>query len=258
MWHMSEYVKIIDAFDENYDTRTIRFELSADARPGQFVMVWCPGMEEIPMSLSGVGKVKSISVKRIGPDTERLHQLKAGDTLCVRGPYGNGYDLSPGRKYLIIGGGIGAASILPAVEATCADTIIGARSEKDLVLRDRAEKVASNVWYSTDDGSFGYHGNAVQLMKEKFSENHYDCIVACGPEIMLYFLHKACVELGVDCQLSLERLMKCGAGICGCCVMDGQRVCKDGPVFTRDQISELNDFGVQNRDHCGRVVKFRK
>ena len=70
--------------------------------------------------------------------------------------------------------------------------------------------------------------------------------------------NKACEELGVDCQLSLERHMKCGAGVCGCCVMDGQRVCKDGPVFTKTQIAQMKDFGVQKRDECGRVVKFRK
>ena len=75
---------------------------------------------------------------------------------------------------------------------------------------------------------------------------------------MLFFLYKACEELGVDCQLSLERHMKCGAGVCGCCVMDGQRVCKDGPVFNKSQIAQLKDFGVQKRDECGRVVKFRK
>lgn len=255
---MTEYVRVLDVKEENYDTKTISFELPSQARPGQFVMVWCPGMEEIPMSLSSTGRIKSISVKKIGPDTGRLHELKKGDTLSVRGPYGNGYDLAPGKKYLVIGGGIGAASILPAVEETGADTIIGARSHRDIVLSDRAENASENVWYSTDDGSFGFHGNAVQLMREKLKEKEYDCIIGCGPEVMLYFLHKACVELDIDCQLSLERLMKCGAGVCGCCVMDGLRVCRDGPVFTKEQISGMKDFGVRNRDACGRIVNFRK
>lgn len=256
---MSDYVRITKVTENNYDTKTLEFECEDSARPGQFYMIWCPGMEEIPMSISKVdGKTRSISVKRIGPDTEHIHSLKEGDVLGLRGPYGNGYDLSPGRKYLIIGGGIGTASIMPAVEASGCDTIIGARSERDIVLRDRAEKAAKNVWYSTDDGSFGFHGNAVQLFREKQAENHYDCVIACGPEVMLFFLYKACEELGVDCQLSLERHMKCGAGVCGCCVMDGQRVCKDGPVFNKSQIAQLKDFGVQKRDECGRIVKFRK
>ena len=99
-------------------------------------------------------------------------------------------------------------------------------------------------------------GDATRIVAEEGEQ--YDCVVACGPEVMLFFLYKACQELGVECQLSLERHMKCGAGVCGCCVMDGQRVCKDGPVFTSAQIAEMKDFGVQKRDECGRVVKFRK
>ncbi|MCQ2069595.1 MAG: dihydroorotate dehydrogenase electron transfer subunit [archaeon] len=255
---MSEYVKIISVKEEAYDTKTFEFEMEAEARPGQFVMIWCPGMEEIPMSLSKTVGNKAITVKRIGPDTERIHQFKVGDTLRVRGPYGNGYTFEEGKEYLIIGGGVGAASIMPAVEQSGADTIIGARSDRDLILKDRAEAASKNVWYSTDDGSFGFHGNAVQLMKEKYALKKYDCVVACGPEGMLFFLYKACQELGVDCQLSLERHMKCGAGVCGCCVMDKQRVCKDGPVFTAAQIAQMKDFGVCKRDDCGRVVNFRK
>jgi len=92
-------------------------------------------------------------------------------------------------------------------------------------------------------------------MKEKVLENGYELVLACGPEIMQYHLYKACVELNIDCQLSLERHMKCGAGVCGCCVMDDMRVCKDGPVFTKEQISKIRDFGVSKRDECGRRVK---
>ncbi len=94
-------------------------------------------------------------------------------------------------------------------------------------------------------------------MKEKLKEKSYRYIVACGPEVMLYFTYKACEELGQDCQLSLERYMKCGAGVCGCCVMDDKRICKDGPVFTREQISQLTEFGVSKRDACGSVIRFR-
>lgn len=94
-------------------------------------------------------------------------------------------------------------------------------------------------------------------MRERIAEKRYDCVLACGPEVMLWFTYKACEELGVDCQLSLERYMKCGAGVCGCCVMDDSRVCRDGPVFTRDQLSKLTEFGKSKRDACGRVVSFR-
>ena len=254
---MSDFVKILGVTEEAYDTKTFEFQLDEKASPGQFIMVWAPGMQEIPMSLSKTGRIKSITVKAIGPDTKRLHELTIGDMLRVRGPYGHGYEIDPEKKYLIIGGGVGTASILPAVKESGADTIIAARSEKDLILRDRAMKYSRNVWIATDDGSAGFHGNAVQLMREKCKENSYDCVIACGPEVMLYFTYKACEELGLDCQLSLERHMKCGAGVCGCCVMDGQRVCKDGPVFNKAQISVMKDFGNAKRDECGRLVKFR-
>ncbi|MDR2846249.1 MAG: dihydroorotate dehydrogenase electron transfer subunit [Candidatus Methanoplasma sp.] len=254
---MSDFVKIINVADESYDTKTFEFQWDEKASPGQFIMVWVPGMEEIPMSLSKTNRIKSITTKCIGKDTARLHELGIGDSLRIRGPYGKGFDIKKGRKTLVVGGGVGTAAIIPVVKETGADTIIGARTDKDIILDDIASKYVKNLWISTDDGSRGFHGNAVQLMKEKAAENDYEVVMACGPEIMLYYLHKACIELDIDCQLSLERHMKCGAGVCGCCVMDDMRVCKDGPVFTRDQISKMSDFGTAKRDVSGRIVKFR-
>lgn len=254
---MTEIVKVIEVVDECYDTKTIRFGWDAETRPGQFVMVWVPGIDEIPMSLSDMsGSVKSITVKGIGEATRALHNLKAGDSLRIRGPYGNGYDLTRG-ELLIIGGGVGTASIMPAVAATGADTIIAARSDRDIIMDSVASRHTPNLWIATDDGSRGFHGNAVQLMRERIAEKHYDCVVACGPEVMLWFTYQACEELDMDCQLSLERYMKCGAGVCGCCVMDDARVCRDGPVFDRTQISKLTEFGKSKRDECGRIVRFR-
>jgi len=254
---MSDVVTIKKVVQEAYDTKTFVFDWDAEVRPGQFIMIWIPGVDEIPMSVSGItDATKSITVKAIGDATNAIHRFGEGDKLSIRGPFGNGFDLSS-KNVLIIGGGVGTAAIMPAVVQTGADTIIAARSDKDLIMLDTARKHASNLWIATDDGSVGFHGNAVQLMREKLKEKSYDCIVACGPEVMLYFTYKACEELDQDCQLSLERYMKCGAGVCGCCVMDDQRVCRDGPVFTRSQISKLTEFGVSKRDACGRVVKFR-
>lgn len=146
---------------------------------------------------------------------------------------------------------------MPAVTATGADTIIAARTHNDVIMDGIAEKHAANLWIATDDGSRGFHGNAVQLMKERVAEKHYDCVIACGPEVMLWFTYQACKELGLRCQLSLERYMKCGAGVCGCCVMDDSRVCRDGPVFDNEKLSMLTEFGASKRDECGRTVKFR-
>ena len=254
---MSDVVVIKEIIEEAYDTKTFVFDWDADVKPGQFIMIWIPGTDEIPMSISGIDrKRKSITVKAIGDATKRLHEYKVGDRLSIRGPFGNGFDLSS-KNILIIGGGVGTAAIMPAAVQTGADIIIAARTNKDIIMKMVAKRYCRNVWVATDDGSEGFHGNAVQLMREKLAEKHYDCVIACGPEVMLYFTYKACEELNQECQLSLERYMKCGAGVCGCCVMDDVRICKDGPVFNREQISQLTEFGVSRRDACGRVVKFR-
>lgn len=255
---MTDVVRIKRVVQECYDTRSLVFDWEAQASPGQFVMVWVPGIDEIPMSLSSTEwDEKRITVKAIGEATRRLHELKEGDRLRIRGPFGRGFDLSAARgELLIIGGGVGTAAVLPAIRATRMDSIIAGRTHRDIILADEA-RTFSDVAIATDDGSLGFHGNAVQLMKERMGSKRYDCVIACGPEVMLWFTYRACVELGVDCQLSLERYMKCGAGVCGCCVMDDMRVCRDGPVFSKDQIPMLTEFGVSHRDECGRLVRFR-
>ena len=255
---MSDTIRIEQVIEEAYDTKTFVFQWDAEVRPGQFVMLWIPGVDEIPISVSGIdGDRTSVPVKNSGPATDAIHQLKPGDRMGIRGPFGHGFDLSY-ENMLIIGGGVGTAAIMPAVVQSGADVIIAARSDRDVILTERAEAASKNVWVATDDGSMGFHGNAVQLMREKLAEKKYDCILACGPEVMLYFTYKACEELGVKCQLSLERYMKCGAGVCGCCVMDDSRICRDGPVFTNEQIAQLKEFGVSKRDACGRTIVFRK
>lgn len=254
---MSETVKLISKIKESNDTYTLEFNWDVTAIPGQFVMVWIPGIDEVPMSLSKIGKTKSITVKGIGEASKAIHEMKVGDHVRLRGPYGNGFSLDEYENILIVAGGVGAAALMPAIRDTGCDTIIGARSADEIILDEAAKRYSKNVWISTDDGSRGFHGNAVQLAKEKMLTKKYDLVIGCGPEIMLFFLHKACKEKEIECQLSLERHMKCGVGVCGCCVMDGLRVCKDGPVFNSKQLDGLSDFGNRKRDECGRVVNLR-
>lgn len=254
---MSETVVLINKTKECKDTCTLEFNWDIPAIPGQFVMVWVPGIDEIPMSLSSIGKTKSITVKGIGEASNAIHKIKVGDHMRLRGPYGNGFSLEGHKNILVVAGGVGAAALMPVIKNTGCDTIIGARSADEIILDEAAKKYSDNVWISTDDGSRGFHGNAVQLAKEKMSAKEYDLVIGCGPEIMLFFLHKACKEKGVECQLSLERHMKCGAGVCGCCVVDALRVCKDGPVFNTKQLDDLSDFGNRKRDTCGRVISLR-
>lgn len=256
---MSETVVTIKSIEQtNKYSKTIKFDWTEKAKPGQFVMVWAPDMDEIPLSLSSVTDEKSITFKVIGKDTECLSNKKAGDQLRIRGPYGNGYDLSSGR-ILVVGGGIGIAPITPVIKAKCVDAIFAARDADEVAYAEPLGKeYCMNHWICTDDGSMGEHCNAVEMVRKVLKDCRYDMIIACGPEVMLYFLHKFCTEENIKCQMSLERYMKCGAGVCGACMINEHRVCKDGPVFTGEQISQLKDFGVGNRDACGTFVSFRK
>jgi dihydroorotate dehydrogenase electron transfer subunit len=254
---IQDTVAVASRADEAEGVVTLRFDWNTPAAPGQFIMVWIPGVDEVPMSLSYLGDRKGITVKNIGEATKALTSMKVGDKIVVRGPYGHGYHMPKG-KILAVGGGTGMASLLPALERITAsevDTAIGARNVQELLFEERATKTSSLVRVSTDDGSKGFHGNAVQLAKEMMTNTKYVLVIGCGPEKMLYYLFQLCQEKKVPCQMSLERYMKCGAGLCGSCAIDGLRVCREGPVFTGEELKQLKEFGKQRRDECGRSVR---
>ncbi|HUL40220.1 MAG TPA: dihydroorotate dehydrogenase electron transfer subunit [Methanomassiliicoccales archaeon] len=237
---------------------TLRFALDRPISPGQFLMIWLPGLDEVPMSASYVYGDKGITVKEVGEATKALSCLKPGDHMGVRGPYGHGFELAS-RRTLLVGGGSGIASLLPVADfigdPEAVDVLIGARTSTELVFVERAKKLSKEVHVSTDDGSKGREGTVVEMAREHLIKKSYDLVVGCGPERMLAALLKACDDAGVPCQLSLERYMKCGTGLCGSCAIDGLRVCADGPVFSGDVLRGLPEFGSCKRDECGRSIK---
>lgn len=250
-------VTVVSRLEEAEGVVTLRFDWPAPAVPGQFIMIWIPGVDEIPMSLSYLGDRKGVTVKNVGEATKALTSMQVGDTFVVRGPYGRGYHVPKG-KILVVGGGTGMASLLPAMErigASDVHTAIGARTVNELLFEERAVKTSSMVKVSTDDGSTGFHGNAVQLAKQMMEHQRYDLVLGCGPEKMLFYLHQLCLEKNIPCQMSLERYMKCGSGLCGSCAIDGMRVCREGPVFTGEELKQLKEFGKQRRDECGGKMK---
>ncbi|MFA5453121.1 MAG: dihydroorotate dehydrogenase electron transfer subunit [Candidatus Methanomethylophilaceae archaeon] len=255
---MTDIITIKDVIAINPYGKMFTFDWNVKVHPGQFIMVWAPGMDEIPLSLSSTGTEKSIAFKIIGDDTKKLSEMKKGDKLRIRGPYGNGYTLDKKKKILVVGGGIGIAPLLSVIKTISVDAVFAARDKQEVEYSvPLAKEYCNEHWIATDDGSLGFHGNAVDLVKDVMKDHKYDMIIACGPEVMLYFLHRYCTEANIDCQMSLERYMKCGCGICGACMIDDQRVCADGPIFTGEQISNMNDFGHYNRNACGSLIKFR-
>ncbi|MDH7507956.1 MAG: dihydroorotate dehydrogenase electron transfer subunit [Methanomassiliicoccales archaeon] len=253
-----EAVTIKEVVTEADGVKTLRFSLKRKCLPGQFLMIWIPGIDEIPMSLSYIDNLKGITVREVGEATRALCSLRPGDLLGVRGPYGRGFSLSKGRV-LCVGGGNGIAPLMPAAEALRRDSVdfaIGAKTETELVFVERAKKCSNYVAISTDDGTKGLRGTVVELAAKMLNKEKYDMMLACGPEPMLSQLFDLCKKHDIDCQFSLERFMKCGIGICGSCAIDGKRVCKEGPVFSRRELESLIEFGKFRRDASGMRITF--
>jgi dihydroorotate dehydrogenase electron transfer subunit len=247
--------KVLEITDECDRVKTFRFKLNSDASPGQFVMVWVPGVDEIPMSLSYTGELKGVTVEAVGTTTHSLHKLTIGDRIGIRGPLGNGFVIT-GRNALVVGGGSGMASLAPLVERLCASggkvtCVVGARTETEHLFVQRVEETGAEVHCSTDDGSAGHKGPVTSLSKELLSGGGFDQAYACGPELMLLRMVEMCREHEVPLQCSLERYMKCGIGLCGSCQLGSYTVCKDGPVFDSQVLAGIPEFGMYRRAPSG-------
>ncbi len=255
--------KIIQTQMETPDIKTLFFSYSSSVEPGQFFMIWIPGVDEIPMSVSSISKKEfGITVKRIGEATKALFDLDKNAKIGVRGPYGNTFDLST-QNILFVGGGSGAAMLAPAIELARqqnkkATVVLGAKTKKELIFIKRLKKTGATVHVATDDGSEGFHGNASSYVVKLLKKNsHFESIITCGPELMMHQLLQQISD--IPFQASLERYMKCAIGLCGqCCVGKGMRVCKEGTIFTRDQLQSFEDFGRYTRDASGQKIWLRK
>ena len=221
----------------NRDTVTLYFSENIHSYPGQFIMLTLFGYEEIPLSLSSPS---SVTVKVIGETTRALYNLEPGTKVGVRGPFGRGFTPTIG-KCLIVAGGIGVAPMLYLYDFLkkmgCEITFIyGVKTREDIIFREKIEK---DLLISTEDGSEGYRGTVVDLIKG-LKINKYHRIYCCGPEGMLRSLYIILKSRNMleKTEFSLERYIKCGIGICGSCVIrGGKRICKDGPVFRVSEIS---------------------
>lgn len=273
-------VKVQNIIDECKDVKTLVFNMKISLnenyiipKPGQFVMVWVPGIDEVPMSLSGCDNDGnwSITVKNVGECTNAMYNLKIGDFIGVRGPLGNHFKF-PNESFkniFLIGGAIGMAPLKffsnELTKRNINHTIIeGAKIDNDLMYKDyfkESTAIFSEVHYCTDDGSYGIKGFTPEVFKEIINKNNTrdlsDLVVySCGPEIMLYKLFKICQEYNIEFYASLERIMRCGCGLCGLCALDplGLLVCKDGPIFNLETLKKIQDFGMYKRDFAGKKI----
>jgi dihydroorotate dehydrogenase electron transfer subunit len=251
---------ILSSFEEATDIKTITFRYPGKITPGQFYMIWIPGVDEVPMSVSSIKQdVKGITFRNIGDATQALYRLRKGDQIGVRGPYGNGFTLT-GKRPLFVGGGTGIGMLAPLVEQARrkklkSTVILGVKTKDELFFEDRFQQIGATVLVSTDDGSVGYQGFASELAKDIIKKERIDVVYTCGPEQMMRSLLSFCKTILF--QASLERYMKCAIGICGqCCIGRGLRVCVDGPIFDGTTLKKVQDFGVYRRDAAGRKIPF--
>jgi dihydroorotate dehydrogenase electron transfer subunit len=262
--------KIVDIKQENCDVKTFTFvdELCGKAEPGQFVMVWIPGVDEIPMSLSGItseGRT-SITVHDVGDASNALHQKKVGDQIGIRGPFGNGFVQVKGNL-MIVGGGTGLAPLLPLTErlvkvADKVTVLSGAKCVDNLLFIDRVTNVLSGMnsetVITTDDGSYGIECVVTDQVEQKLEKEKFDMIYTCGPEQMMYGMFLLAEKYKVPLQASLERMMRCAIGLCGSCQIGKLRVCKDGPVLNSEQLRSVKkEFGKFRLDLTGKRVKLQ-
>jgi len=199
--------------------------------------------------------------KRGGKYTEAIHELKKGDAVFFRGPYGNGFSIpKKAKNLLLVAGGYGVVPLyFLAQEARKqkkkATLVIGARTKTDLILINQFKKLGCRVVACTDDGSFGMKGYSTDAAYGLMQGEKFDQVYAVGPEIMMAKLVRNCADRKTPIECSLERYMKCGFGVCGQCAVDGLLVCKDGPVFSGTVLSKLRDFGKFHRGPSGKLEK---
>lgn len=213
---------------------TLILDRALPAQAGQFVMAWLPGLDEKPFSIMDDSPL-ALTVAAVGRFTRALAARTIGEQLWIRGPYGHGFRLG-GNQPLLVGGGCGVAplALLARQFIKTTDNVsvaIGDRTASQLMLAQRFRSHGCKVHISTDDGTLGHAGTVVELALPLIKSGAVDSVYACGPEEMLVNLAQACTHARVPCQVSLERYMRCGIGLCGSCHCGDLLVCRDGPVI---------------------------
>ena len=233
----------------------LQTEAAKTACPGQFISMYTNDGSKLlprPISICEIDREKGelrVVYRVTGEDTgtKQFSEMKAGDTVPVIGPLGNGFplDRGKGKTAFLMGGGIGVPPILELAKQLDADRqiVVGYRDEHTF-LREEFEQ-NGNVYISTEDGSVGTKGNVMDAIRENGLTA--DIIYACGPTPMLRAIKAFAEEHGIECYISLEERMACGIGACLACVckskekdhhsnVNNKRICKDGPVFLSTEV----------------------
>jgi anaerobic sulfite reductase subunit B len=234
------------------DLRPVDLPIPA-CQPGQFTMLYAPGIGEVPVSVSGTGPGGGLiqTVRAVGAVTRALCGRGAGQTVGVRGPYGTHWDVASaaGGDLLAVAGGIGLAPLRGAVLAALGHreryrrivVLIGARSPEELVFARELEewrRGGAEVEVTVDRAEGGWAGHVgvvTQLLRRADVDPARTTALVCGPEVMMRLTARDLLALGVPAarvRVSLERNMRCGVAECGHCQLGPLLLCRDGPVVS--------------------------
>ncbi len=220
--------------------------IARKAKPGQFVMVRPDALgERIPLTIADYDPVRgtvTIMYQRLGVTTHKLDLLEAGDNILdVVGPLGNPTEVEGVQRAMVIGGGVGSAIAYPQAKALFAagaqvDVIIGFRSKELVFMEDNFRRNCSNLYITTDDGTYGEQGYVNKKLEQLLQAgNQYDVVIAIGPVPMMRAVCQTTLPYQLKTIVSLNPIMVDGTGMCGCCrcKVDGQIkfACVDGPDF---------------------------
>ena len=234
----------------------LRTEAAETAKPGQFISMYTNDGTKLlprPISICEINKAEGALrvVYRVTGEntgTKQFSEAKAGDSIPVIAPLGNGFPLekAEGKKAFLMGGGIGVPPILELSKQlkNCEKQIVMGYRDENTFLKNQFEENGS-VYISTEDGSVGTKGNVMDAIRENGLSA--DIIYACGPTPMLRAIKNYAEENGIECYISLEERMACGIGACLACVckskekdhhtnVNNKRICKDGPVFLSTEV----------------------
>jgi len=225
-------------------------QIAEAAQPGQFVHV--KKLDSVnflrrPFSIADADRENgtiTLIYRIVGKGTAEYAAMKVGEAFSILGPIGNGFALKDGRP-LLIGGGVGIAPLIylsRQLKDQKPILLIGGKNKDEVFWEKYLQEFADKIYITTDDGSVGFKGFTVQLLPQILAENNIEHIYTCGPNIMMEGVAKLAHKHDIDCQVSLEKRMACGIGVClGCTFEDkltGKRrkVCTEGPVFASKEV----------------------
>ena len=260
--------KVTDVRTDTPDVKTFRVVAPDGGKcfthiPGQCAMLSIPGIGEAMFSITSSptnNEYIEFSIKKCGCLTNWLHLMEPGQTITIRGPYGNGFPVDTefrGKDLLFVAGGIGLAPLRSVINYVrhfrenygTVDIVYGSRSKEDLVdyqeiIDEWSREEGIHVHLTIDREQEGWTGH-VGFVPNYVKELGFDInktVIICGPPIMIKFTLAGLQELGFEKKqvfTTMELKMKCGVGKCGRCNIGDKYVCKDGPVFRCDQLDEL-------------------